>query len=305
MSSAYVQILRKQHYNVFGKREHSAAKLCTWTKKSIKNQGVCYKQKFYGIQSHRCLQMTPCIYCQQRCVFCWRTYGPSPDVLPKEWDEPEHIYEESIKAQRKLLSGLGGIPEQIDIQKYEEAMNPNQVAISLTGEPTLYPYLPELIGVYKRHGFSTFVVSNGLAPEMIDKIEPTNLYISLDAPNRELHKKIDRPLVDKAWDSIMQSLSMLKEKKNNTVVRITMVKGLNDVNPEQYAKILDETASTYVEVKAYMFIGGSRQRLSISNMPRHHEVKAFAQQILKHSSLYEYKDEQEASRVVLLEKRDK
>lgn len=226
----------------------------------------------------------------------------SADHIPKEWDSPQDIYEGSIIAQKKLLTGLGGIPEQIDEQKLKEAQSPSQVAISLAGEPTIYPYLDELIEVYKKNKFSTFLVSNGLLPEMIAKVNPSNLYLSLDAPNNEIHMKINRPAVKNSWAKINESLSLLKEKKNNSVVRITLVKGWNDVNPEDYAKILDKSEVDFVEIKAYMFIGGSRQRMTIENMPRHHEVMEFAKKIEGFSSIYKYKDEQPASRVVLLEK---
>jgi tRNA wybutosine-synthesizing protein 1 len=52
-----------------------------------------------------------------------------------------------------------------------------------------------------------------------------------------------------------------------------------------------------------MFVGASRQRLSIENMPRHHEVREFAQQICDHCD-YKIIDEQPSSRVVLLMKKD-
>ncbi|MDD5111641.1 MAG: 4-demethylwyosine synthase TYW1, partial [Candidatus Altiarchaeota archaeon] len=64
-------LLEKQRYKTAG--SHSAVKLCHWAKKSILNEGYCYKQQFYGIQSHRCLQMTPAVaWCTHKCVFCWR-----------------------------------------------------------------------------------------------------------------------------------------------------------------------------------------------------------------------------------------
>ncbi|MCK4309827.1 MAG: 4-demethylwyosine synthase TYW1, partial [Methanomicrobia archaeon] len=64
-------LLRKQRYKIVG--EHSAVKLCHWLKKSLMEDRVCYKQKFYGIKSHRCLQMTPAVIsCTHKCLFCWR-----------------------------------------------------------------------------------------------------------------------------------------------------------------------------------------------------------------------------------------
>ena len=66
----------RQHYKIIG--NHSAVKICTWLKKSMRDEGFCYKQKFYGIQSHRCLQMTPWILCPNRCLFCWRIIEKIP-----------------------------------------------------------------------------------------------------------------------------------------------------------------------------------------------------------------------------------
>ena len=100
-------------------------------------------------------------------------------------DDPAFIVEGTIEAQRKLLSGFGG-NEKTSEEKFERAMEPQHVAISLDGEPTLYPKLAELIKEYKKKGFSTFVVSNGLLPDRIEKLfeePPTQLYISVDAPN--------------------------------------------------------------------------------------------------------------------------
>ena len=80
------EALQRQHYALFG---HSAVKLCHYTKASIKNEKVCYKQKFYGIESHRCLQMTPAtVFCNQQCIFCWRPLaGVKTDF--SRYDKPE------------------------------------------------------------------------------------------------------------------------------------------------------------------------------------------------------------------------
>ncbi|RLE41207.1 4-demethylwyosine synthase TYW1, partial [Candidatus Woesearchaeota archaeon] len=48
------KVLEKQQYAFIGR--HSAIKICYWTKKSLLDEGVCYKQQFYGIKSHRCCQ---------------------------------------------------------------------------------------------------------------------------------------------------------------------------------------------------------------------------------------------------------
>jgi len=252
--------------------------------------------------------MTPTFVCNNACVFCWRDlrYHTQP-AMENGIDEPSDIVEGSIEAQRKLLSGFGG-NEKTPHEKFEMAMKPQHVAISLDGEPTLYPRLPELIKEYKKRNFSTFVVSNGLLPERIEKLlgePPTQLYISVDAPNEEMFNIIDRPIIKNAWQGLCRTLSMLPKmrEKMRTVLRFTLIKGMNMAYPEQWAEIIKTSQPMFVEVKAYMWVGMSRERLEQKNMPLHEEIKQFALQIAKHAD-YKLIDEHEPSRVVLLMKED-
>jgi tRNA wybutosine-synthesizing protein 1 len=291
-----ISMLKRQHYGLFG---HSASKLCHWTKASLTKGQVCYKQKFYGIQSHRCLQMTPVVaWCQQNCQFCWRPLT-KPEPFPKDFSEPKEIVEESIAKQRMLLSGYGALKEQIGEKKLEEARNPNQVAISLAGEPTLYPKLPELVKEYKKNDFTSFVVSNGLDTEMFSKLNPTQLYLSLEAPNEKLHKKINAPSIKGSWEKINASLEAMSSIKTRRAIRITAIKGMNLGNEKEFASLIEKAQPDFVEVKAYMFIGYSRQRLLEENMPLHSEVLEFAEKINKHIG-YTIAGESKPSRVVLL-----
>lgn len=305
LSKEFIRLLENQQYGFVG--AHSAVKICAWTKKSILNRGVCYKEKFYGIRSHRCCQITPSIgFCQNRCEICWRpveyTIGEKMDF---DVDEPKKIVEGSVKQQRKLLSGFGG-NENADPKKLKEAQIPMHYAISLAGEPTIYPKLNELIQELHKEKKSTFVVTNGMLPETLQKIEPpTQLYVSIDAPTEELLKKIDRSTLSDAWKRLNKSMEVLKElkKKTRTALRITLVKGKNMVYPEKYAELIKKAEPDFVEVKAYMWVGASQQRLAIENMPLHNEVVEFSKKIAKHAGM-KIIDEQPESRVVLLMKED-
>jgi len=293
--------LTKQHYRMVG--EHSAVKLCHWLRKSLKGEGACYKQRFYGIESHRCLQMTPTVgWCTQSCIYCWRNIEYSTDP-PKRWDDPEEIVDGAVKAQRILLTGFGGIPERIDQKKYMEAQDPNQVAISLGGEPTLYPYLSDLIDVFHRRDFTTFLVSNGTLPEKLSELDvlPTQLYVSLTASNKRTHDRLDAPLVPDAWEKINESLELLPSLDTKTVVRLTLVKGWNMEDPKDYAPLIEKADPDFIEAKAYMFVGGSRQRMTIDNMPSHADVRSFSEKLAGELS-YKIKDEKKDSRVLLLVK---
>ena len=299
-------MLKKQQYEAVG--SHTRVKTCHWTKSDLRGEGGCYKSKFYGINSHQCIQMTPTYTCNNACVFCWRDlrYHTQP-AMEEKIDEPIDIVHDTIKAQRRLLSGFGG-NENTGKEKFERAMAPQHVAISLDGEPTLYPRLAELIGEYKKKNFSTFVVSNGLLPEKIEKLlyePPTQLYISVDAPNEELFNIIDRPIIKNAWQGLYKTLSLLPKlkEKTRTVLRFTLIKGMNMVHPGQWADIIKLSMPMFVEVKAYIWVGMSRERLGQENMPMHEEVKNFAAEIANLAG-YKLIDEHEPSRVVLLMKED-
>lgn len=142
--------IRKETYTPVG--NHSAVQLCNWTKKSLRDEGVCFKEKFYGIKSHLCCQMSPSIFCNNQCIHCWRDISKSQNNFPISPDNPDDIINLSIEAQRKLLTGFKIDPKskrkqlsKANQKKLSEAQEPNQFAISLTGEPTLYPKIGEFI----------------------------------------------------------------------------------------------------------------------------------------------------------------
>jgi tRNA wybutosine-synthesizing protein 1 len=301
--------LEKQKYHLVG--SHSAVKRCKWLYESIVNDRPCYKQKFYGIKSHRCIQMTPSLYyCTQQCLFCWRAQSGDLQVT---WDEmkipsldsPEEIIQGSFKAQEKILSGYKG-NLKTNWRKFQEALTPKHVAISLTGEPTLYEPLGELIRTFHQRGLTTFLVSNGTLPSKLSKLsqEPTQLYISVCAPNEEVYKRVCRPQFPNAWAKLNETLGLLQSFRCPTVIRMTLVKEHNMGLVDEYAKLVERANPTYIEAKAYMHIGFSNLRLSFDSMPMHGEVKDFAGQLAEKTG-YKVIDEAPESRVVLLSRREK
>lgn len=309
IESSLLQVLKKQKYHIIG--NHSAVKRCKWLYESIINDRPCYKQKFYGIKSHRCIQMSPSLfYCTQQCLFCWRAQSGDLQVT---WDEmklpsldsPEEIIQGSLKAQEKILTGYKGNPKA-NWRKLQEALTPKHVAISLTGEPTLYEPLGELIRTFHQKGLTTFLVSNGTLPSKLASLseEPTQLYISVCAPNEQIYKRVCRPQFPNAWAKLSETLGLLQSFRCPTVIRMTLVKEYNMNLVEEYAKLVEKANPTYIEAKAYMHIGFSNLRLSFDSMPQHGEVKDFAGQLAEKTG-YKIIDEAAESRVVLLSKREK
>jgi len=299
-----VQALKKQKYHFVG--NHSAVKRCRWLYETLIHDRPCYKQKFYGIKTHQCIQMTPALfYCTQQCLFCWRAQNSDLQIKWDEmklptWDFPEDIVEGSIKAQLRILSGYKG-NSKANKPKFREALTPRHVAISLAGEPTLYNPLGELIAAYHKKGFTTFLVSNGTIPSALANLseEPTQIYISVCAPDEKKFNKVCRPLFPNAWEKLNETLELLASFKCPTVIRITSVRNLNMENVKGYAKLIAKANPTYVEPKAYMHVGFSRLRLGFEAMPSHEEIREFAEQIAKETS-YNIIDEAKESRVALL-----
>ena len=104
----YKRALEKASYEIVG--NHSAIEICGWTKKGMRTGSEgCYKQKFYGIRSHQCTQMTPAaVACDQKCVYCWRVnemFSGKQDLMEQAHDNPADIVQGSIDAHLHKLSG--------------------------------------------------------------------------------------------------------------------------------------------------------------------------------------------------------
>ncbi|MCQ2070055.1 MAG: 4-demethylwyosine synthase TYW1 [archaeon] len=274
MDEQYRQTLLHQHYRLYN--DHAAVKLCGWLKESLLHERHCYKQDFYGISSHRCLQMTPSINeCTHMCPFCWRIEGQDFEV--KEWAEPKEMLDNLIAQQRLLISGFKGDP-RCDPKMFQEAYNPNQVAISLAGEPTIYPYLSDFIKECRSRGMTTFLVTNGTFPENIERLDclPHEIYVTVAAPDRQTYLKACRPKITDGWERLMKTLELFPSLETRTVVRHTLVQNINLMDPEGYAKLDRIADPDLVEPKGYVFVGGSRQRLTINEMPEFSTIKDFA-----------------------------
>ncbi len=294
--------LEHQQYRVVGK--HSAVKTCGWTKNMINGEGGCYKLKFYGIMSNQCLQMTTSISCANRCTFCWRGYKAP---VAKEWnweiDDPLFILDESIKAHHSLLVGFGGSSRACKAV-YEKSKTVKHVALSLTGEPITYPRLNELLDKFHAKRISTFLVTNAQYPQHISNLNPvTQLYVSIDAPTKKLLKEVDLPLFSDYFERMLASLDALKSKQQRTAIRLTIIKNLNDVMADKYAELITRGFPDFIEIKAYMCVGPSTQRLKRENMPLHEEIVSFSRELIQYLPDYEIVSEHVPSRVVMVAKK--
>ncbi len=303
MNENQKNILKKQHYAIVG--NHSAVKLCHWMRQSLLFNRECYKQTFYGIESHRCLQMSPSVNnCNHMCLFCWRYQGFTESKLEKV-DDPKIILEDSIKEQKRLITGFKG-DDRCDGKKWIEANNPNMLACSLSGEPTLYPRLGELFEECHKRKITTFLVTNGTNPKLIENLNPLpkQLYVSIVAPNELIYKKICSPLIRDGWEKINQTLELLHSLDTRTVIRHTLLKYYNieEKYVHCYAKLIKKADPMFIEPKGYVFVGYSRERMHLKNMPTHKNIQDFSKKLAKETN-YNFEMEKPDSRVVLLSKK--
>ena len=301
MDPAKREVLERQGYKVVG--EHSGVKVCHWTKSSLTKGVGCYKETFYGIKSHRCLQMTPAVdSCNLGCLFCWRTQEWGSDSLTHA-DDPGFVVEKSIEAQRALLTGFKGNPK-VSKEKFLEAWHPNQVAISLTGEPTLYRRLGEMIDEFHRRDMTTFLVTNGTTPSVLRRMAaegrlPTQLYVTVAAPNADVYRKLMAPKSEHEWEKLKETLALLPDLDTRVVIRHTLVEGWNLGWEDEYAALDGIARPMFIECKGYSFVGESRLRLRVENMPEHGVIREFASKLGDRLG-YKVAAEREDSRVVLL-----
>ncbi|XP_037533876.1 S-adenosyl-L-methionine-dependent tRNA 4-demethylwyosine synthase TYW1 [Nematolebias whitei] len=165
ITPALREALTKQGYKLIG--SHSGVKLCRWTKSMLRGRGGCYKHTFYGIESHRCMETTPSLACANKCVFCWR-HHTNPVGTEWRWkmDPAEKILQESLEKHQNMIRQFRGVPG-VKPDRYEEGLAVKHCALSLVGEPIMYPEINAFIRLLHLHHISSFLVTNAQFPEEI------------------------------------------------------------------------------------------------------------------------------------------
>ncbi|XP_076832529.1 S-adenosyl-L-methionine-dependent tRNA 4-demethylwyosine synthase TYW1 isoform X1 [Brachyhypopomus gauderio] len=300
LTPALREALTKQGYKLIG--SHSGVKLCRWTKSMLRGRGGCYKHTFYGIESHRCMETTPSLACANKCVFCWR-HHTNPVGTEWRWkmDPAEKILKEAVENHQNLIRQFRGVPGVIP-ERLQEGLVVKHCALSLVGEPIMYPEINAFLHLLHQRQISSFLVTNAQFPDEIRSLVPvTQLYVSVDASTRESLKKIDRPLFRDFWERFLASLRALGEKKQRTVYRLTLVKAWNVDEMMAYAELIALGQPDFIEVKGVTYCGeSSASTLTMANVPWHLEVVHFVKQLADLLPDYDIACEHEHSNCLLL-----
>jgi tRNA wybutosine-synthesizing protein 1 len=166
-------------------------------------------------------------------------------------------------------------------ERFQEALNPTHVGICLSGEPTLYPKISELIEQTHRLGMSTHLVTNGTVPDRLEAMStlPSHLFVSLYAPDERTYLEACRPLVSDGWAKVNKTLRLLPTLPCRSSVELTLVKGLNMIKPEGYARLIEVADPVTVHLKVMQRVGDSIGRVPETAVPTWEEVEEFAEQV--------------------------
>jgi len=157
--------------------------------------------------------------CNYDCVYCelapTKTINKYIDVIP-------------------VSDILSATEEALEIYKDIDVLT-----ITANGEPTLYPYLLELVrGINKIKGdIKTLILSNGstiMNPNVRDALLLIDtVKLSLDCATQKCIKKIDRIHSGITVDMIKSGMLEFKSKTQNPlIIEILAVKGINDKDEE-------------------------------------------------------------------------
>lgn len=128
-------------------------------------------------------------------------------------------------------------------QSLQEHPNTDVITLTANGEPTLYPYLDELIEKIDaiKGSKQTLILTNSATlsdPKTYQSLLALDqVKLSLDAVTPEIFKKIDRPHDGIDLDSLVESvIAFSQEYTGRLFIEVLFVKALNDT-PEEIAAI--------------------------------------------------------------------
>lgn len=217
-------------------------------------------------------------------------------------DEPDMIVKGAIENHYNMIKQFKGVPG-VRPERFAEGFSIKHCALSLVGEPIMYPEINNFVEMLHEKGISSFLVTNAQFPDAIRNLKPvTQLYVSVDAATPESLKKIDRPLFKDYWPRFIDSLKALGEKGQRTVYRLTIVKAWNNEEIQNYAELVRYGQPDFIEVKGVTYCGDTSTAggLTMKNVPWHEEVLHFVSLLADMLPEYELACEHEHSNCVLV-----
>lgn len=151
------------------------------------------------------------------------------------------------------------VPLQKVISEIKEALNRHKgidfITLTANGEPTLYPYLEELIDAINviKKDVKVLILSNGSTiddtkiQQALAKIDVVKL--SLDCVTQKCLKKLDRVHGTIDMESIKEGMLSFKSiYSGDLIIEILFVKGINDRDIQAYSNFLVQLNPTRIDI---------------------------------------------------------
>ena len=140
-----------------------------------------------------------------------------------------------VEKQNYIIS----VDEVVDVLKEHLSDKIDVITITANGEPTLYPYLDELINRINiiKNRTKTLILTNAATLDKQDTYQTLlkfdKVKLSLDAATPQTFKKIDRPTKEIKVEHIITAMKHFsKEYQGELYIEILFVKGINDSEKE-------------------------------------------------------------------------
>jgi wyosine [tRNA(Phe)-imidazoG37] synthetase (radical SAM superfamily) len=128
-----------------------------------------------------------------------------------------------------------------EVKEAVERFSFDVLTITSNGEPTLYPYLEELIDELKKLNKKLLILSNSSTidnPKIQKALKKLDIVkLSLDAVTPEIFKKIDRPAKGIEIKNIIKGIKEFRKiYDKELIIEVLVVKGIND-KEEEFKKL--------------------------------------------------------------------
>jgi wyosine [tRNA(Phe)-imidazoG37] synthetase (radical SAM superfamily) len=194
--------------------------------------------------------------CNFDCLYC--------ELEPAKAQDKQHNVQNLVSIQEELFEALN-LHDNLDV-----------ITLTANGEPTLYPYLDEIIEFVNKHKGSakSLILSNASTIDdaniqaSLAKLDIVKL--SLDAVTPKVFKKIDRSTKRITIETIIDGIKTFKSNYNKELVlEVLFVQGVND-SDEEVAKLVEVISE----------ISPTRVDLSTIDRPPAYEVKPISKERL-------------------------
>ncbi|KAA3488890.1 S-adenosyl-L-methionine-dependent tRNA 4-demethylwyosine synthase [Gossypium australe] len=185
-------------------------------------------------------------------------------------DDPLEIFNTAADLHTEMINQMKGVPG-VTQERLVEGLSARYCALSLVGKPIMYLEISMFLDELQKRRISTFLVTNMLQQKIA-------------------RRQLIGHSLGTSGKRFIDSLTALKEKQQQTVYRLTVVKGWNreDVDVKSIGKPNILWIGSLLLSHDDLFYSSATSKLTVQNVSWHSNVKVFLEALtLKSEGEYE------------------